>query len=85
MCQAKIVDHYGGKYKCLQKDKYLYNVSIKYNKGHLEGKSKSFSRILCVKHAHKFRYDLRRKQENGHTVQCLETTINSQTICEKDA
>lgn len=78
MCQAKITDHYGGKYKCLRPDKYSYEVTIEYGFGYLKGKVKKYVRTLCEKHAKIFRYNNNRKREKGHKVTLNETLLNKE-------
>lgn len=68
MCQAKIVDHYSSKYRCLRPDEVTYDVTIEYGYGHMKGKIKKFTRTLCQKHAKIFRYNCNVKAKKGHIV-----------------
>lgn len=67
-CQAKINDHFNIKYKCTLLHKHYYEVTITYTSGHLKGKTKTYTKVLCEKHAKIFRYNLNRKAGKGHIV-----------------
>lgn len=68
MCQAKITDHYGGKYKCLRPDVTEITVSITYGYGHMKGKTRAYTRTFCSKHGKTFRYNAGVKRRKGHDV-----------------
>ena len=76
MCQAKITDHYGGKYKCLRDDVTEIAVEITYGYGHLKGKTKKYTRTLCSKHGKIFRYNAGVKRRKGHTITLTSKNLN---------
>ena len=75
MCKAKIHDHLGTRYKCLRPDVVTFNITKKYNSGHLKGKTKNFVKTLCSHHASKERYKFKRNREKGHIVEVVEILL----------
>jgi hypothetical protein len=68
MCQAKITDHYGGKYKCLRPDSQILDIKITYAFGHKKGRIRQYTRTLCSKHAKTMRYNLNTRRKKGHEI-----------------